>query len=36
MPRSDLDGTLAGFLAPALAPAEREAAHIEGWILGIQ
>ena len=33
--RSDLDGTLAGFLAPALAPAEREAAHIEGWILGI-
>jgi len=36
MPRSDLDGTLAGFLAHALAPAEREAAHIEGWILGIQ
>ncbi len=36
MRRSDLDGTLAGFLAPALAPAEREAAHIEGWILGIR
>ena len=36
MRRSDLDGTLAGFLAPALAPAEREAGHIEGWILGIQ
>jgi hypothetical protein len=36
MRRSDLDGTLADFLAPALAPAEREAAHIEGWILGIQ
>ena len=29
MRRSDLDGTLAGFLFPALAPAEREAAHIE-------
>lgn len=36
MRRSDLDGTLADFLAPALAPAEREAAHIEGWILGIR
>jgi len=36
MRRSDLDGTLAGFLAPALAPAEREAAHVEGWILGIR
>jgi hypothetical protein len=36
MRRSDLDGTLASFLAPALAPPEREAAHIEGWILGIQ
>lgn len=36
MRRSDLDGTLAGFLAPALAPAEREAAHVEGWILGIK
>jgi hypothetical protein len=36
MRRSDLDGTLADFLAPPLAPAEREAAHVEGWILGIQ
>jgi hypothetical protein len=36
MRRSDLDGTLAEFLAPALAPAEREAAHVEGWILGIK
>jgi hypothetical protein len=36
MRRSDLDGTLADFLAPALAPAEREAAHIEGWILGME
>jgi hypothetical protein len=36
MRRSDLDGTLADFLAPALAPAEREAGHIEGWILGIK
>ena len=36
MRRSDLDGTLADFLAPALAAAEREAAQIEGWILGIQ
>ena len=35
MRRSDLDGTLADFLAPALAPAELEAAHVEGWILGI-
>ena len=35
MRRSDLGGTLADFLAPALAPAEREAAQIEGWILGI-
>ena len=36
MRRSDLDGTLADFLAPALTPAELEAAHIEGWILGIR
>jgi|SRR5664279_5828586 len=36
MRRSDLDGTLADLLAPALAPAEREAAYIEGWILGIK
>jgi hypothetical protein len=36
MRRSDLDGTLAGYLTPVLAPAEREAAYIEGWILGIK
>ena len=36
MRRSDLDGSLADFLAPVLPPAEREAAHIEGWILGIR
>ena len=36
MRRSDLDGTLAGYLTPVLAPAEREAAHVEGWILGIK
>ena len=36
MRRSDLDGTLADLLAPALASAEREAAYIEGWILGIE
>jgi hypothetical protein len=36
MRHSDLDGTLADLLAPALAPAEREAAYIEGWILGIK
>jgi hypothetical protein len=36
MRRSDLDGTLADFLAPALAPAERKAAYVEGWILGIK
>jgi hypothetical protein len=36
MRRSDLDATLAEFLAPALAPAERETAEIEGWILGIK
>ena len=35
MRRSDLAGTLANFLAPALTPAELEAAHVEGWILGI-
>jgi hypothetical protein len=36
MRRSDLDGTLAEFLAPALAPAERDTAQIEGWVLGIK
>ena len=35
MRRSDLDGTLADFLSPALTPAELEAAQVEGWILGI-
>ena len=35
MRRSDLNGTLANFLAPALTPAELEAAQVEGWILGI-
>jgi len=35
MRRSDHDGTLAGLLDPALPPAEREIAEIEGWILGI-
>jgi hypothetical protein len=33
--RADLDGTLAKFLAPELSPDEREAAMIEGWILGV-
>ena len=36
MRRSDLDGTLAAFFTPVLSPAEQEAAHIEGWILGIK
>ena len=35
MRRSDLDGTLADFLSPALTPADLEAAQVEGWILGI-
>jgi len=35
MRHSDLAGTLANFLAPALAPEELEVAHVEGWILGI-
>ena len=35
MRRSDLAGTLAVFWTPALTPAELEAAHVEGWILGI-
>jgi hypothetical protein len=33
--RADLDGTLAKFFAPEMSPAEREAATIEGWILGV-
>ena len=36
MRRSDLDGTLAGFFAPTLSPAEQTSCHIEGWILGIK
>ncbi|MBU1208358.1 MAG: hypothetical protein KKH04_15765 [Proteobacteria bacterium] len=36
MRRSDLDGTLAGFLDPSLTPTERTVAQIEGWILGIK
>jgi hypothetical protein len=34
--RAGLDGSLAGFLDPHLAPAERAVADIEGWILGIK
>jgi hypothetical protein len=33
--RADDDGTLASFLKPDLAPAERAVAQIEGWILGV-
>jgi hypothetical protein len=33
---SDLGGTLAGFLSPALDPTDREVANIEGWILGVR
>ena len=33
---ADLDGSLAGFLDPSLAPNERAAAQIEGWILGVK
>jgi hypothetical protein len=36
MRRADLDGSLDGFLDPALPPSERQAAEIEGWILGAQ
>jgi hypothetical protein len=32
---ADRDGSLARFLAPALIPAERAVAQIEGWILGV-
>ncbi len=31
---ADLDGNLARFLEPSLAPADRAMAEIEGWILG--
>jgi hypothetical protein len=33
--RADRDGTLAGFLNPALSPTERAVAQVEGWILGV-
>jgi hypothetical protein len=32
---ADHNGTLAGFLHPALKPSEHTVAEIEGWILGI-
>lgn len=33
--RADREGELAAFLKPNLLPAEREAAEVEGWILGV-
>jgi hypothetical protein len=36
MRRADLDGRLQEFLDPFLTPAERTAAEIEGWILGVK
>ncbi len=33
--QTDLDGRLAGFLDPALTPAERTLAEVEGWVLGV-
>jgi hypothetical protein len=33
--RADRDGTLGGLLKPELAAAEREVAHVEGWMLGL-
>jgi hypothetical protein len=36
MRRADRDGTLMEFFSPVLSPQELEAAHIEGWILGIK
>ena len=35
MRHADVDGSLAKFLQPSLTPAERAAAQIEGWILGV-
>jgi hypothetical protein len=32
---ADRDGSLARYLMPALTPAERAVAQIEGWILGV-
>jgi hypothetical protein len=36
MRRADLDGSLADFFSPSLAPGERDVARIEGWILGVK
>jgi hypothetical protein len=33
--QADGNGSLAGFLNPALLPAERTVARVEGWILGV-
>jgi hypothetical protein len=33
--QADLDGSLSGLLAPSLTSAERAAAEVEGWILGV-
>jgi len=35
MSRADNDGTLADFLRPSLSDEERDAASVEGWILGV-
>ena len=35
MRRADLDGSLANYLNPGLAPDERAEAQVEGWILGV-
>jgi hypothetical protein len=36
MREADLDGRLTTFFAPSLTPAERVAADVEGWILGVK
>jgi hypothetical protein len=33
--RADRDGSLAVLFNPALTPAERTVAQVEGWILGV-
>lgn len=33
--QADLDGSLTGFMSPALTPAESTVAQVEGWILGV-
>lgn len=33
--QADLDGSITKFLSPALTPAERTLAQVEGWILGV-